>query len=401
MRIIGRTTRAFLGTVSMIAMMTACGDVPEGDQLASDLAAAPVKVVAFSAFCPSMQLSKCGVKPSDAEVTQADWDFGVLVFKELLDSPSHISLERGEFDRPSVRKFFEIVGASPLLEFVNRVPWSSLANGADSLVLTNQGASQYLDFNGLRLTAMQKATIKLLPNGTFGVSGIVFSSNNDSNPANRHNIVNIDLRRAGAMQITTDKVKITDFPVAFFSMGGLIHEAAPSPSDFFNALANMILDPNFDWRTNFNVILNNGNMRHILDGSRILDGQDSAFSATIRQIVQNAKYAIIGGTGDMVLAISGSAPLKCVMSFTQVPVLGNVNVGLDFASGFGLSGLKRLPSGNVQLSVYGIKTDIGTVTSGEINGEELRLKVGPLTLPISWKEQASGRGASLTKITCQ
>lgn len=225
----GKRSTSFLKTIALISALSACGRSQVED---SGLSAGPVKDVAFSTFCSNLELENCQVTPQDSQIDPAAWDFGVLVFRELLASPSAIKIQRSEFQRPNVRKFFDVIGASSLLAFVNQVPWSSLEIQNDSIVLTNLQPSQFLDFHGLRVIALRTAVIKLLPNGTFAVSDIFISSRKDATQKTLHKILNIDLRHPGAMQLTTDKARIVNFPTFFFNIDGLVAQSQTSPSIF-------------------------------------------------------------------------------------------------------------------------------------------------------------------------
>lgn len=351
----------------------------------------------FSSVCSTLKLAKCTAKPTDLSIKQNEWEAGLDIFREVLASPSRINLSRIDLERPAVKHLFATFGASGLMAFVNRVPWQALKTDLGSVVLENSQVTQSLEVNGLKLIAAQKVVLQPVDKRSFKVSGLSIAGASGA----AQTVALIDLSPTGALHIVTNTQRITNFPISFFSVDNLVQPANLNASTVFTAISNVVLDAGFNWRKNANLVITNANIAKINGVAKNAFPAGGSFSSALDGVLPQAKNIIFGGSGDMVLTASLKAPLACSMSFANVPVLGSLNIGLNFGIGFGLNKLTRLSSGAVKGTIYGITTDIGVIQHIEIKGEELKIQVGAFTIPLSLKAQAQGRGASLKSVTCR
>ncbi len=351
----------------------------------------------FAKYCQNNGFTKCSSKANDIKVNQQQWEIGVDIFKELLNSPSRLSFTRDEFNLPSIQSIFTTFGASGLMSFVQRIPWQSMEARAGVVTLTSENPSQSLVVNGLKLIAAQQVTLTPGTGRSFVVTGFSISN---AEGKNTETVKIIDLKDTGVMHITTNKQRITQFPISFFTIDGLVQKATLSATGVFNTIMNVALDSQLDWRKDANISLTHENIQNLMKSSDNLVVDTSVFGSTLNTVVSKSKYAIFGGSKTQVLSLGLQSPLACKMTFINIPIIGKIDINLNFGLGFGIDQITRLPSGVAQARIYGITTSMGAVENAQIEADSMKIKVGSLTIPLDFKQQVSGNGIQLKTINC-
>jgi hypothetical protein len=354
--------------------------------------------VSFSDYCSEHGLSNCDASASDVPATQKQWEVNIDLFKEVLNSPSTIRLSRDTFNLNSVKRLFSTFGASGLMSFVNRVPWTSLYTDVDSIVLTSEAERSEVEVNGLKIIGSSEVKLKVGRGRVFSVSGLSIA---DASGENEQAVKSIDLGTAGVVHLNLEGGRLSDVPISFFAMNELVTQAAPTAAEIFQVVADLVMDPGFDWRNNANIILAGRNVKSIIALANQLIPDQNAFGKAMDSVMNNTSQAVFGGDGVNVLSVSLNSAMECKMNFVGLPIIGTATVDMSFAQGFGLSELKELPSGALAARIYGIKTSLGAVQSVEFKNQVMSVKVGMFTLPIDLKAQAQGGGASLKSMTCE
>ncbi len=384
---------------SLFATGLAVATIATGCKMSSqDSETLGAKNVPFPVFCKSFQLTKCNVSPQDVNAKQRDWELGIDIFKELMSSASTIKITREELNRPTVRDVFNTFGAQNLMSFIKSIPWATLSTDTTGITLTGTGATQSVKINGLNLIAEQKVVLKTTNSRAFSATGLSIA---DANGKNAQRVLSVDLSSAGRLHITTEKQVIVDFPISFFTLDGMVHPVTLNASSVMKTVTNLATDPTFDWRTKITLFLKNQNLVKLLDISNEVMPENTPFGSTLETVVRKAKTLVFGGSGNMLVAVSLNAPVKCMMNFINIPLIGNKSIGLNFANSFGIENLQKTPSGSSSAKIYGITSGAGAIQGAEIAGNTIKLKVGPLTIPLDMDKQATGNGVQLKGITCQ
>jgi hypothetical protein len=352
----------------------------------------------FATFCKSFQLSKCNVSPQDVNMKQRDWELGIDIFKEFLNSASSVKVTREELNQGSIRDVFTTFGAQNLMAFVKSIPWATMETDVSGIVLTGTSATQSVKINELTFIAQKKVSLKVNRTRSFSVSGLSIA---DASGKNEQKVLSIDLSNAGRLHFTTDKLRITDFPISFFALDGMVQPVNLNASTVMKAITNLATDPSFDWRTKLTIVLKNSNLTKLLDISNEVMPDNTPFGSTLETVVRKAKNFVFGGTGNMLVAVSLDAPVKCIMKFVNIPLIGNKDIGLTFAASFGIENLRKTSATASMAKIYGITSGAGAVQSAEFVGNTVKVKVGGFTIPLDMDKQASGKGVQLRGITCQ
>ena len=381
--------------VALSSSMVSCGkaSAPESDlQAMFDLPA-----VDFKTWCGEYKLQSCGVQP-DEGIPADQWQAGVDVFAELMESLTTIKLSRADFDRKTVQNLFSIFGANSTLSFVSKIPWQNLAKDDNALVLRNSSANAVANFNGLRLIGSQSVVAKFVGKQIISIRGLQIA---DALGGQLSSVTFLDLSRPSRITIVTNNERITDIPVQFFQVPGFQQPPTLTPSAAFNAIANVVLEPGFDWRNNLHILLKGRNIRNIY--SRISSFVPAGpADETTRKIIERTDTFMVGGaSSNILLSMQMNKPLKCTTKIANVPILGSVSFDIDFMAGFGLSNLVRVKADGVKTNMYGVSTSIGKVESIEVDAQQLNMKVGMVTVPIEFKSPApGGRGPRVEEVIC-
>ncbi|MBM3383163.1 MAG: hypothetical protein FJY29_12100 [Betaproteobacteria bacterium] len=375
----------FAGLAATSAIVS-CRQSPESETDLRAIDALPV--ASFENWCGAYKLQNCSVQPDD-RIPADQWQAGVDVFAELMESLTTIKLSRADFDRKTVQDLFSTFGANSTLSFVSKIPWQMLAKEDNTLVLRNSASNAVATFNSLRLIGAQTVYAKFVDKQLISIRGLQIT---DSVGGQLRTVTHIDLSRPSRLTLVTDRERITDIPVQFFQVPGFQQPPTLTPSAAFNSIANVVLEPGFDWRKNLHILLNGRNLRNIYARIQSFIPEGSA-DETTRKIIENTTTFMVGGaSSDILISMQMSKPLKCTTKISNIPVLGNVNFDIDFLAGFGLSDLVRVKSDGVKTSMYGVTTSIGRVENIEVDAKQMRMKIGMITVPIDFKPSAPGSG---------
>ena len=387
----------FLILLSVSSAMVSCGkSAPTQESRVQTLMDLPN--VDFVTWCREYNLQGCDVEPDD-RIPVDQWQAGVDVFAELMESLTTIKLTRADFDRKTVQKLFSTFGANSTLSFVSKIPWHTLEKDDNELVLKNSIGNAVASFNGLQLIGSQTVFARFVGKQLISVRGLQLA---DSSGGHISQVTFLDLSRPSRITIVTSREKILDVPVQFFQVPGFQQPPTLTPSAAFNAIADVVLEPGFDWRNNLHILLKGRNLRKIYAtvSSFIPEGPADE---TTRTIIENIDTFMVGGaSSNILLSIQMIKAIKCKTKITNVPILGNINFDIDFAPGFGMSDLVRLKSDGVKTNMYGVSTSIGRVDHVEVDAKQINMKVGMVTVPIEFKPSTpAGRGPRVEDVVCQ
>lgn len=391
-----RNALVALGVISGISLTSTV--ISCGREQVSDVQTLDVPSVSFKTWCSDYGLQNCSVT-ADNNIPTDQWQAGVNVFSDLMDSLTSIKLSRADFDRKTVQDLFSTFGANSTLSFVSKIPWENLAKEDNSLVLRNKTSDAVAVFNGLRLIGSQVVTARFVAPQIVSIKGLKLA---DSQGGQVSTVQHLDLSKPSRITILTDYERITDIPVQFFQVPGYKQPPTLTPSSGFTAIANVVLEPGFDWRTNFNILLKGNSVRSVY--SRIAKFIPAGpADETTKKVIENTNTLLVGGaSSNILLSMQMGKPLKCTLKVSHVPILGSVNFDIDFLSGFGLSDLIRVKSDGVKTNVYGVTTSLGRIESIEVDAKQLNLKLGVLTIPIEFKPSGpNARGPRIDDVLCR
>ena len=393
-----RAALVALGLVAcgpVLSALVSCGtqQAPHSKmQSISDLGA-----VDFSTWCRDFALKNCDVQADD-KIPVDQWRAGVDVFAELMESLTDIQLTRTDFDRKTVQELFSTFGANSLLSFISKIPWSNLSKEDNALVLRNAAADAVANFNGLRLIGSEKVVAKFVDKQLVAISGLQIA---DALGGHLSQVRYLDLSQPSRLTIVTASERITGIPVQFFQVPGFQQPPTLTPSAAFNAIANVVLEPGFDWRNNLHILLKGQNLRNIY--ARIKEYiPEGPADETTRKVIESTDMMMVGGaSSNILLSMQMNKPIACKLKINNIPLIGHVDFDVNFSKGFGLSNLVRTKSDGVKTSVYGITTSVGNIESIEVDAAQLRVRLGAFTIPIDFTPPAPGaKGPSLDSVVC-
>lgn len=387
---------SLVGVVGGTGALVSCGtgvDTSSSTQSISNL-----NSVSFDQWCADFSLQNCNVRPDD-RIPADQWQAGVDVFSELMASLTSISLTRADFDRKTVQDLFSTFGANSVLSFISKIPWQKLEKSDNALVLLNSSSNAVANFNGLRLIGSQKVVAKFVGKQIVSISGLSMA---DSLGGHLSTVKYLDLSKPSRITIATDYDRYEDIPVQFFQVPGFKQPPTLTPSAAFTAIANVVLEPGFDWRHNLSILLKGGNLNNIYNRIKEFIPEGPADDTT-RQVIANTDLFMVGGvSSNILLSMQMRKPLKCTAKVRNIPILGSVNFDINFLKGFGLSDLQRIKADGVKTKVYGVSTSIGTIESIEVDAKQMRLRLGAFTIPIDFvPAQPGGRGPAVDDVRCE
>jgi hypothetical protein len=212
----------------------------------------------------------------------------------------------------------------------------------------------------------------------------------------------LDLSKPSRITIATDYEKFENIPVQFFQVPGFQQPPALTPSAAFNAIANVVLEPGFDWRKNLNIFLKGTTLNNIYNRISQFIPEGPADDTT-RQVIGNTDVFMVGGvSSNILLSIQMKKALKCTAKVRNIPILGSLDFDINFLKGFGLSDLQRIKADGVKTRVYGISTSLGNIDNIEVDSKQLRMRVGAFTIPIDFvPAQGNGRGPAVDDVKCE
>lgn len=391
-----RNALVALGCISGIALTSTV--ISCGTERVSDVQTLDIPSVSFKSWCADYNLQNCDVA-ADNGIPVDQWQAGVDVFDDIMESLTTIRLTRADFDRKTVQDLFSTFGANSTLSFVSKIPWDTLAKEDASLVLRNKTNDAVAIFNGLRLIGSSVVTARFIGPQLVGIKGLKLA---DSIGGQLSTVHHLDLSKPSRITIVTDRERVTDIPVQFFQVPGYKQPPTLTPSSGFTAIANVVLEPGFDWRNNLHILLKGNSLRDVY--SRIARFiPEGPADETTKKVIENTNTLMVGGaSSNILLSMQMGKPLKCTLKVSRVPVLGSVNFDIDFLAGFGLSDLKRVKNDGVRTNVYGVTTSLGRVESIEVDSKQLSLKLGVLTIPIEFKPSGpNARGPQIDDVVCR
>jgi hypothetical protein len=353
--------------------------------------------VEFKEWCEEYRLKNCSVTADDSIPTD-QWRAGVNVFAELMESLTSIQLTRADFDRKTVQELFSTFGANSTLSFVSKIPWQILRKEDNALVLENSMDDAVAMFNGLRLIGRKRVVARFVGEQVIALSGLQIA---DALGGQLEDVVRLDLSESGRITLLTKQKRIFGIPVQFFQVPGFQQPPTLTPAAGFTAIANVVLEPGFDWKRNLHIFLKGINLRNIYSIISPYIPKGPA-DETTRRIVESTDTLMVGGaTSNILLSMQMKNPLSCILNIKNVPVLGSVDFEINFSAGFGLTDLHRVKADGVRTNMYGVTTSIGRVEFLEVDSKQLTLKMGVVTVPLEFKPSApSGRGPQLDNVQC-
>jgi hypothetical protein len=370
----------------ILLLAISCGR-DEQSQFSSLGAATP-----FSIWCKQVKLSEC-LPERASQVSKKDWDNSLKVTQAILSSPSKIFFSRSDLARPAVKRLFEVSGADDLRGIISQVPWQTLSLGQGKVTMANNGTKGAMNFKGLTFLSTGEGSFSWVSPLSIDVKGVLLKTLNGEQLV----LSKIDLSSPERLAFVTDKLVITDIPVAFFALKPRAKENT-SLDVVISALADVIFESGFDWRAAIDVSLTPQNITSIRQVVTEA-GMDPFFKLLDGALSATKQLGIGGKFRKDVLGIDLLQPMTCSMKFTNVPILGNVAADINFAKRFGLSAITRQNKG-VLGQVYGITTSLGTFQSVSIEGSKIFLKLGVLTIPLDL-QSTDRTGPQVSDIVCK
>ncbi|MEY4066024.1 MAG: hypothetical protein RIR26_2232 [Pseudomonadota bacterium] len=352
--------------------------------------------IPYASWCSHFSAAKCLLKPSDA-IGKKEWQAGMDLSQLMLASSSRIALKRSDLSRPAVIQLYKTVGASGLLSFLQSLPWEGFVMENGQLVLDHERDNAVIEVDDLKMVGARRMTFKFIGPRVMGITGLRLLSQDE---AYSTDVRAIDFSEPDALGIVTSNEKITGVPVRFFNKEGLVQQVAISTPPILKSLFDLLLAPDFDWRTNLFIFLRSSDLKQMFEASKgiLPEGASLQF---LNALVENISAVTVGGPQGAVLSVQMQKPLSCKMTLGRVPILGQVSFITKYAAGFGMSNLDWFQNQTIAAKVYGVASPVGLVNRIEVDETEVRAKVGPFTAPLNFKKFTDGSGPRMEAVVCE
>jgi hypothetical protein len=375
---LGLTCSVVAGCVALMG----CGRRSESDTDATSS-------VTFADWCKVSGSNNCS--PSAVSTSQKEWDAGLSITTQLLTSPTSITLSRSDFDNAALRDLFFALGSADIFNVVRSLPWESLNKDIDGFALSNKADGSLFPFNGIRLSGSKKVGVRLIGK-QIRVSGISMLESKATRV-----IQSLDLSQAGFVNVVTDKGTITKVPIAFFAGAGRPNVTQGSGVELgkvVKAVSSLALDEKFEWRRKITILFKTSQLSSIKGILKTLTKPDPV-SDSVLGVIAASEQLMLGGEGtNMVAQVSRKSPVACKFKIVNVPVLGNVNLELKFAAGFGIVNLRKGQGTTLaQADVYGVETNFGKLKLLNVEAQRLVMSVGNFQVPMDFEPKATGPNA--------
>ena len=183
---------------------------------------------------------------------------------------------------------------------------------------------------------------------------------------------------------------VIGIPLDFFT--AIPSDDITAPENLTELIEGVLFSDNFDFRELATIELTPENISNIAAGiDPILP--DDEIGAALRTALASGNSLIAGGfQDDGVLAEIGlTGELQCSAKVNDIPILGSVTVRVTLDDVFGVKGLKDTRRG-IELAIYGVDTNYGRISKIFLEGTELKIRVGLLTIPIDLAGGDGGDG---------
>ena len=373
--------------VSMMFLVPGCNI--EESQLLTD------ETLAFSEWCKTWDLDNCDQQPSD-KVPADVWEAGTKVAQTVADSETLIAMERSVYDSIDVQRLLSSIGGDSILAYLNQLPWSRISNDGRTLNIGNATEGSFV-IKGLVVKVAPVASIQMNEPGILAIEGITLFSRNENLTMN---LRFIDLRDSNRLHMVGDDLEIKDIAINYFAP--VIDQNPESdPVAALKSLSRVLFSKDFDWRELIALKLDEDNLTDMSEVITPILGDDQ-ISVAIKKVIESAQSIEAGGRSSrgIVANVDFSEVLECRANLKNIPVLGSVDLTLNFDSSFGLGGLEKTSSGFL-VKMYGISTNFGDVKELEFTGSKLKLKVGWVSIPIELESSSGGEdGPEMNNLSC-
>lgn len=382
--------------LALILVAASCGPDTSNLKVSSE-------TVSFKEFCNLAGMPECG-KSTLPPPSQDIWNAGLTTFKTIVDSPSKFELSREQFDRESVKNLIALTGGTEIIDFFKSLPWEDLTISQNVITLRNNRRKP-LEVNGFNFYADFKTEVTLTTNARYQTTGLFFSTE----MFGMETVEYVDLSKPAKVTFITDKRTLTDVPLEYLIPNrfptDVALEVIQQPTaditvdKLIRSITDVMFETGYEWFNMISVYLENDHIRTIKELSYD-EVMKNPFNEAIVLALDNAKSLVIGGPTKSPLRVEIANQIKCKMHFKNVPVLGSPKASLKFEKSFGITSAKKEKGGKVIADIDGISTTLGNVRYIELDGDEVSLKIGQFTVPLTLEPQEKS-GPELTKVECK
>jgi hypothetical protein len=356
----------------------------------------------FSAWCSVGGVENCKVSSGGA-LPQKEWDSALELTAIVLDSSSTFEMSRTDFDNPHLQALFHVLGAKDVLGVLRSFPWNSLSFSVGRFDLRNEKSGVSVDVRGVKFRGTQAVNVR------FDRKRILISGIDLIEPNAVRAVRALDLSKAGYVTMITDSLVIQDLPIEFFVSEGKFSQNLATQNDaavgdvgeLVKAISELALDESFGWREKLTILLTQSELPELNKILANFGPRDPVVDSVMNAVASSDQVLFGGERSENVLSVSRKTSLSCSFHVAGVPVVGNLNLSIVFASGFGMAGLTRGENGVLaKIDSYGIETNFGKVKSIEVKPDRMVLNVGLFHIPMAFNPKSDAKGPRVTDGSC-
>ena len=355
----------------LVIPMFGCGQQPSSSQLQAENQTIP-----FLEWCEAWQVSDCRQAPDTKTPNPVEWQAIMGSIHNFFQSPSTIQIPRDKAENPSIVRLLESIQLGDFLDFWSQTPWSLLHKTGEKIYLEGGSTDTPPDFKGLKISAQDTLEVAISPSFQIELEGLAFESGDKG-----MDLESVDLKSPGVAQIKSPELIVQQVPLDF----ALITQEPKEPPQvdaIINSLFGLILDEELDWRQLLNIHLDEATLEGISQSvSPVLRGVQ--YGQAITNILNTLRDVRAGGQ-----EISNLAEVKllhqkdCKIYINNIPIIRRITVTLSLMDQLGVQRVSMKGQNSYQIDLYGVDTNLGTVSSVTIEGTVLRIKLGRFTIPI-------------------
>ena len=369
--------------------VVSCGQV-DSSSLSAD------ETISFGNWCRDLSLANC----SEAEpggLTEAQWEFGLIATKQLLDSPTKLSFTRDNFDTDEVQDLLAAIGTTSILKIIEDLPWEILQKTGSVIEIKSQEARR-VELNDLTYQIDPFVSIENSVSGIYQISGLALVFNGEA-----FALTELDMTTPYELTVKLGDQYISEMPAEFLL--GEDELTVPDLGAINIALPALLFSPNFAWQDLGQLDIQQDQIAIVSDALVLIkdDLPDPRYLPELQFVLDQANSFVLGGnqTDERLLFVGLNKAVTCTATIGNIPLVGQINFDLNLEPSIGLRDLRKTRKG-VELRSFGMSTTIGSINRIRIEDSTLTIRIGLINIPIDLGEEPDpGRQPDIERLICQ
>lgn len=342
--------------------------------------------IAFSEWCQKWQLDSCDIGEPAKKMPQEQWDAIVHMAHRAAETESELDLDLNLIESPAIQNLLKEALGQEMRSKINDLSLNSIYLGAGELQIGSKNPNQ-ITHNGLNIELADALSITTANHGTLDIAGVEFSDKLD----NSLNLSSLDLNLYGVAQVQGQPFNISNLYLEFFMPKADNHEI--NNSALAHRISEAFLSPDYQWRDAITLSIDSheaqdiaSHLVELVESSKAKEAIANS-SAKVEQISFGTQESEMG-------SIQLKNEIQCEIKLIGVPIIGTKVLEINLAEDFGIEREQRTKNG-AKIELFGISTDIGRVKHIELDENEIKIKLGWITVPFDLnpsEDEDDGKG---------